>query len=131
MLFHYTSMCSFSRWKPTPPLYSLTHFNFMGLTLPQQPPAEHRSSPHDMLKFIRGRKGHLHHHPIVPTQHQVLWNYKGKRTTKSDLYSHLTCARLPWWLSGEELACQHRRHRWDPWVGKIPWRRKWQPTPVI
>ena len=18
----------------------------------------------------------------------------------------------------------------DPWVGKIPWRRKWQPTPV-
>ena len=19
---------------------------------------------------------------------------------------------------------------WDPWVGKIPWRRKWQPTPV-
>ena len=19
----------------------------------------------------------------------------------------------------------------DPWVGKIPWRRKWQPTPVL
>ena len=19
----------------------------------------------------------------------------------------------------------------DPWVGKIPWRRAWQPTPVI
>ena len=19
----------------------------------------------------------------------------------------------------------------DPWVGKIPWRRKWQPSPVI
>jgi len=19
----------------------------------------------------------------------------------------------------------------DPWVGKIPWRRKWQPTPVF
>ena len=25
--------------------------------------------------------------------------------------------------------CQ--RHRFDPWVGKIPWRRKWQPTPVF
>jgi len=24
-----------------------------------------------------------------------------------------------------------RRHRFDPWVGKIPWRRKWQPTPVF
>ena len=21
--------------------------------------------------------------------------------------------------------------RLDPWVGKIPWRRKWQPTPVF
>ena len=21
--------------------------------------------------------------------------------------------------------------RFDPWVGKIPWRRKWQPTPVV
>ena len=19
----------------------------------------------------------------------------------------------------------------DPWVGKIPWRREWQPTPVV
>ena len=30
-------------------------------------------------------------------------------------------------------ACQcrrHKRHRFDPWVGMIPWRRKWQPTPV-
>ena len=21
--------------------------------------------------------------------------------------------------------------RFDPWAGKIPWRRKWQPTPVL
>ena len=35
--------------------------------------------------------------------------------------------------SGKEPAYQHRRHKrhgFDPWVGKIPWRRKWQPTPV-
>ena len=25
---------------------------------------------------------------------------------------------------------RHKRHRFDPWVGKIPWKRKWQPTPV-
>ena len=24
-----------------------------------------------------------------------------------------------------------RRHGFDPWVGKIPWKRKWQPTPVF
>ena len=23
------------------------------------------------------------------------------------------------------------RHRFDPWVGRIPWSRKWQPTPVF
>ena len=34
-------------------------------------------------------------------------------------------------LSGKESACQCRRHRFDPWVGKIPWRRKWQPTPAF
>ena len=30
------------------------------------------------------------------------------------------------------LAMQEgRRLRFNPWVGKIPWRRKWQPTPVF
>ena len=24
-----------------------------------------------------------------------------------------------------------KRHRFNPWVGKIPWSRKWQPTPVF
>ena len=24
-----------------------------------------------------------------------------------------------------------KRHRFNPWVGNIPWRRKWQPTPVV
>ena len=38
---------------------------------------------------------------------------------------------LPWWLSGKEPACQCRRPRFKPWVGKFPWRRKWQPTPVF
>ena len=38
---------------------------------------------------------------------------------------------LPRWLSGKESACQCRRHGFNPWVEKIPWRRKWQPTPVF
>ena len=24
-----------------------------------------------------------------------------------------------------------RRHEFNPWVAKIPWRKKWQPTPVF
>ena len=38
---------------------------------------------------------------------------------------------LPWWLSGEEPAWQCQRCRFGPWVGKIPWKRKWQPTPAF
>ena len=50
---------------------------------------------------------------------------------------------LPWWLSGKESPCQWRRlrkHGYEgdsrnmsliPWIRKIPWRRKWQPTPVF
>ena len=39
---------------------------------------------------------------------------------------------FPGGTSGKEPACQCRRHkrcRFDPWIGKIPWRRVWQPTP--
>ena len=25
----------------------------------------------------------------------------------------------------------YRRPGFDPWVGKIPWRKEWQPTPVF
>ena len=37
-------------------------------------------------------------------------------------------------ISGKELSCQcrrHEKHGFDPWVGKIPWRRTWQPTSVF
>ena len=37
---------------------------------------------------------------------------------------------LLWWLSGKESAGS-AEDAFDPWVGKIPWRRKWQPTPVF
>ena len=39
-----------------------------------------------------------------------------------------------WWLSVKESACQSRRcrrHGFNSWVGKIPWRRKWQPNSNI
>ena len=33
------------------------------------------------------------------------------------------------WHIGKESSCQRRRCEFDPWVTKIPWRRKWQTTP--
>ena len=41
---------------------------------------------------------------------------------------------LSGWLSVWRIHLQCRRHRrrqFDPWVGKSPWRRVWQPTPVF
>ena len=36
---------------------------------------------------------------------------------------------FPWWLSGKESTGQCRRCRFDPWVRKMLWKRKWQLTP--
>ena len=41
---------------------------------------------------------------------------------------------FPGGASCKEPTCQCRRHKscgFDPWVGKIPWRRAWQHTPVF
>ena len=39
---------------------------------------------------------------------------------------HMVSPGLPRWHSGKESPA---RTGFDPWVGKFPWSRKWQPTP--
>ena len=41
---------------------------------------------------------------------------------------------FPGGAGGKGPASQGRkskRHKFDPWVGKMPWRKAWQPTPVF
>ena len=45
--------------------------------------------------------------------------------------SSVLLTRLPRCLSGKESTCQGRRGGFDPWIGRIPWRTKWQPTLVF
>ena len=48
--------------------------------------------------------------------------------------SNLTLGYMIWPNPGGSVVKNPphcRRHRFDPWVRKIPWRRAWQPTPVI
>ena len=55
------------------------------------------------------------------------------RTRLKWLSSSTPIEGFPGGASSKETACQCRRQkrcRFDPWVTKIPWRRKWQPTPV-
>ena len=45
-----------------------------------------------------------------------------------------TFVSFPGGPSGKEPTCQCRRSKrpkFSPWVGKIPWRRAWKPTPVF
>ena len=61
----------------------------------------------------------------------------GYNLVLSQISQDLRSPRLPGGSVSEESACvagdhlQCRRPRFDPWVGKIPWRRIWQPTPVF
>ena len=48
-----------------------------------------------------------------------------------DSLTYLYCTR---WHSNKEFSCQCKRYKryvFDLWVGKIPWRRKWQPALVF
>ena len=50
------------------------------------------------------------------------------------MFWFLSQSTLPRWHSSKESACQFRRCRklrFNPWIGNIPWSRKWQTTPVF
>ena len=52
--------------------------------------------------------------------------YVPKEACEGSIKAH-TYYRFPRWLRDKESAYQCRRLRFDPWVGKIPWKRKWLP----
>ena len=56
------------------------------------------------------------------------------RNTRGLCASWASSQGFPGGTSGKESSCRCRRHgglSFHSWVGKIPWRRKWQPTPVF
>ena len=54
-------------------------------------------------------------------------NGRGKTGTKDE--NHVVYTKLASLMAHiKESACQCKRHGFDPWVWKIAWRRKWQPT---
>ena len=64
-------------------------------------------------------------------QHELTLSYRKWVREQASFWCGVS---FPGGTSGKEPACQcrkHKRHRFDPWVGKIPWRRAWQPTPVF
>ena len=41
------------------------------------------------------------------------------------------CFGFPQWLRSYRICLQYRIPGSSPWVGKIPWRREWPPTPLF
>ena len=64
----------------------------------------------------------------------VQWVTKS-RTQPSDWTELIVlCTGFPGGTSSKEPTCQCRRCNrlgFNPWIRKIPWRRAWQPTPVL
>ena len=67
----------------------------------------------------------------------LIWNWwLGPKAESKEVWE-TSCFRETCWLSrrsGKESTFQCRRCKRcgsNPWVRKIPWRRKWQPTPVL
>ena len=55
------------------------------------------------------------------------------QTRLSDFLFHFQSSLVgfPGVTSGKEPTCQRRRCEFDPWVGKIAWRRQWQSTLIF
>ena len=83
---------------------------------------------------------------LLPFMSNELWLLLGFRWDPSSpiasFFDHSVCfihhlwhwSVFPGSSISKESACQcrrHRRHGFDPWVGKVPWRKKWQPTAVF
>ena len=68
-------------------------------------------------------------HTRDTTTHFVNWPMEIRDKKERHRKSHPL--GLPWWLRQWRICLQSGRPRFDPWIGKIPWRRGWQSTPVF
>ena len=120
------------------PCFSLW-FSWFYLSTPFQVKVNVAGDSKRKIKFPLGCNGQR----MIAQLHMLLWFRTLVGAILGTLY--ICCCRncefsaegvvffvgLPQWLSSKRIHLWCRRHRFNPWVWKIPWRRKWQPTPVI
>ena len=106
-----------------------TRFSFSGAGLPGMPTPGSWWCPvitsgcHSPLGiWVGGPTAHIH------KRHGDLHSKAYFRTVFHFLSEYQVWAS--WWLHSKESTCQCRRHGFNPWVRKIPWRRKMQSTPI-
>ena len=81
------------------------------------------------------RTSFFHYKTHATCFNKQLTAYKNTSKEKHSYPANFSKSQLlPRWCSGKESTRQCRRigrHRFDLWVRKIPWSRKWQPAPVF
>ena len=63
-------------------------------------------------------------------RYPLLWE-TSQMGLKASLATISLLLGLPWWLSWWRICLQCRRSGFNPWVGKVPWRREQLPTLVF
>ena len=66
----------------------------------------------------------------LPSAQHFAWSFP----SRPSIWVTSVLSTLPRWHGGKEFTCQcqrHKRCRFDSWVRKTPWSRKWQPTPIF
>ena len=76
-----------------------------------------------------GRKGGRNHQSLKISPYFCIFSASMCEHTWYMREHTVLCADTILDGSSKDSACQFRRQRFDPRVRKIPWRRKWQPTP--
>jgi len=69
---------------------------------------------------------HQEFHQMPTRQQQSHWALKNSYITPWFIFTTLVACK-----DSKETAFNEGRPRFDPWVGKIPWRREWLPSPVF
>ena len=83
------------------------------------------------LQIVSGLNDRLHLYTWNNIQQRAGAHQIAAMITKTSYGQINKLFGLPMWLSGEESTCQCRTLGFNPWIRKIPWRRKWQPTPIF
>ena len=79
--------------------------------LPSAAKPQGEAQPHCVDTETEGEESDIH---SLPYDHIASWH-----------------SELSWWLRWQSICLRRGRPGFDPWVGQIPWRSKWQPTPVF
>ena len=90
-------------------------------------PEEHQiQSSNIKIFYCAQMKAFTHTHMSIIERKWT--NSKGKLKDEQITFSHRKQGGFPGGLDSKDSA---RQYRFDPWVGKTPWRREWQLIPVF